>query len=145
MPEITRQTFDMPEETRPFSPPESGQVDLVGGGQIGRGTFMPGWRWALNVKPIAGTDLCQQAHTGYVQQGRMTILMEDGYQVTLDPGDYVSIPPGHDAWVVGDEPCIIIDWQGFADYAQAAAAADSGAATSGISVQQVPPITPPAP
>ena len=117
---LQRWNFDELAETRTFSPPESGQVDLVDGAKVGRGTFMPGWRWAINVKPIAGGESCQAAHYGYCVQGRMTVLMDDGTQLTMEPGDIVSIPPGHDAWTEGSEPCIIIDWQGFADYAQGA-------------------------
>ena len=68
--------------------------------------------------PIAGTDSCQAAHTCYFIAGRMTVAMDDGEQAEYGPGDFAIMAPGHDAWTVGDEPCIVIDWQGFADYAK---------------------------
>jgi hypothetical protein len=65
MPALTRESFDSPVETRNFDPPSSGHLDLVAGGKVGRAVFNPGWRWSANVKPIAGTELCEQAHGGY--------------------------------------------------------------------------------
>jgi EutQ-like cupin domain len=118
---LTKANFGSPEETRYFEPPESGHLDLVAGGKVGRGTFNPGWRWSENVKPIAKTDLCEQAHVAYCISGQMTVQAKDGTQVTYGPGDYAEMAPGHDAWVVGDVPCVVIDWTGFATYAQPAA------------------------
>lgn len=106
---IEIKSFDSPDETRPFE--RNGRVEMVviGGREIGKGIFEPGWRWSEDVKPIAGTDSCQFAHLGYVLSGRLRILMDDGEQAEIGPGDVFSIPPGHDATVVGDEPCVTID------------------------------------
>ena len=87
-------------------------------GPIGRATFQPGWRWSEHVKPIAKTDSCQAAHTCYFVSGRMKVVMDDGEEMEYGPGDFAIMAPGHDAWIVGDEPCVVIDWQGFADYAK---------------------------
>ena len=116
---LVRMSLDTPEETRPFEG-GTGQVDVVNltGGAVGRATFRPGWRWSEHVKPIAGTDSCQAAHTGYYVSGRMKVVTDDGEEIEYGPGDFAVIPPGHDAWVVGNEPCVVIDWQGFADYAR---------------------------
>jgi quercetin dioxygenase-like cupin family protein len=117
---LLRKSLDAPEETRPFEG-GSGQVELVNleGGAVGRATFLPGWRWSEHVKPIAQTASCEAAHTGYYVSGRMRVVMDDGAEMDFGPGDFAVIPPGHDAWVLGDEPCVVIDWQGFADYARA--------------------------
>jgi quercetin dioxygenase-like cupin family protein len=116
---MIRKSLDTPEETRPFEG-GTGQVELVNvdAGPVGRGTFLPGWRWSEHVKPIAQTDSCQAPHMGYYLSGRMRVVMDDGQEEEFGPGDYAVIPPGHDAWTVGDEPCVVIDWQGFADYAK---------------------------
>jgi quercetin dioxygenase-like cupin family protein len=116
---LTRMSFDTPEEVRRFEG-ESGQLELVNlqAGPVGRATFNPGWKWSEHVKPIAGTSSCQAAHTCYFVAGRMKVVMDDGEQIEYGPGDFAVMPPGHDAWIVGDEPCVVIDWQGFADYAK---------------------------
>ena len=116
---LVRMSFDSPEETRPFEG-GMGQVQVVNSeaGTVGRATFLPGWRWSEHVKPIADTDTCEAAHTGYFVSGRMNVVMDDGEEIEYGPGDFGVIPPGHDAWTVGDEPCVVIDWQGFADYAK---------------------------
>ncbi len=115
---LIRMSFDTPEETRPFEG-GSGQLELVNreNGAVGRATFLPGWRWSEHVAPIAKTASCQAAHTCYFVSGRMKVVMDDGEE-EFGPGDFAIIPPGHDAWIVGDEPCVVIDWQGFADYAR---------------------------
>jgi quercetin dioxygenase-like cupin family protein len=116
---LYRRNFDDPEEVRLF---EEGMGELrlvdLDAGPVGRAVFEPGWRWSKHVKPIARTDSCQAAHTGYVISGRMKIVMDDGQEAEFGPGDYMICPPGHDAWILGDEPCVIVDWQGFADYAK---------------------------
>ena len=106
---IETKSFDSPDETRPFE--GRGRLELVSlaGRDIGRGTFEPGWRWSQNVKPIAQTDSCQVTHLGYVLSGRMRIVMDDGGEGEIGPGDVFAIPAGHDAEVVGDEPCVMID------------------------------------
>lgn len=99
-----------------------GQVELVnlGSGPVGRGTFEPGWRWSSDVKPLAGTDSCQVGHVGYVLSGSMTVRMDDGEERTYAPGEAFNMPPGHDAWTEGDEPCVLLDFGGLTGYAQRA-------------------------
>ena len=119
MPGLVRKSFDSPEETRPFEG-GTGKLELVNidAGVVGRATFLPGWKWSEHVKPIARTDSCQAAHMGYFVSGRMKVVMDDGEEMEYGPGDFAIMAPGHDAWIIGDEPCVVIDWQGFADYAK---------------------------
>jgi quercetin dioxygenase-like cupin family protein len=119
MPGLTRKSFDAPDETRPFEE-GMGKLEVINteDGVVGRATFEPGWQWSKHIKPIAGTDSCEAAHTGYFVSGRMTVVMDDGEEMEYGPGDFATMAPGHDAWVVGDEPCVVIDWQGYADYAK---------------------------
>jgi mannose-6-phosphate isomerase-like protein (cupin superfamily) len=109
MASVEVRSFDNPDETRAFE--GKGHLDLVevGGRNVGRSVFEPGWRWSKNVKPIAGTDSCQVHHFGYVVSGRMKVTMDDGTVAELGPGDVAVIPPGHDAEIVGDEQCVMID------------------------------------
>jgi hypothetical protein len=111
-----------PDETRTFP---LGKVDLVllGDVTVGRLELQPGWRWSESVKPLAGTESCQAAHTGYNISGRMHVKMDDGTEAEYGPGDAYVIPPGHDAWVVGDEPVIGLDFTGMREYAKAGATA----------------------
>ena len=110
-------SMDSPGEIRSF---EKGRVELVNvaGATIGRATFEPGWKWSTCVNPIANTGSCQAAHYGYQVSGTLTTRMDDGTEYTSHAGDVLNIPPGHDAWVVGDEPVVVIDFQGMADYAR---------------------------
>ncbi len=103
--------LDTPDDKRSF---DHGQIALVHlpGATIGRATFSPGWRWSADVKPIAGTDSCQVAHTAYVVSGRMGVRMDDGTEIELGPGDAHVVGPGHDAWVIGDDPLVAIDFAG---------------------------------
>ena len=111
------QNIASPHETRPFK--AHGHMDVVtlGDFTIGRGTFEPGWRWSEDVKPIAGTESCQTHHTGVCVSGQMTVRFDSGEEMTVGPGDVVDLEPGHDAWVVGDEACIMFD-TGVAAYAK---------------------------
>jgi quercetin dioxygenase-like cupin family protein len=106
-----------PDETRPFADKGRAEVVNVGGTTIIRGTFEPGWRWSEHVKPLAGTESCQAGHTGYMVSGRMHIRMDDGTEQEAGAGDAVRIEPGHDAWIVGDETCVFIDFTA-PDYAK---------------------------
>jgi hypothetical protein len=90
----------------------------VAGGVVGRFTFYPGWRWSNDVKPIAKTELCEAPHFLYQISGRMHVVMKDGSAHEFGPGDVGLIPPGHDAWVVGNEPAVVIDWGGAKNYAR---------------------------
>lgn len=119
MADMQKMSLNAPEEVRAFTD-GSGKLELVNlqAGAVGRATFEPGWRWSKHVKPIAGTESCQAAHLAYYITGRMKVVMDDGREEEFGPGDFAIIPAGHDAWIVGDEPCVVIDWQGFADYAK---------------------------
>jgi quercetin dioxygenase-like cupin family protein len=111
--------FDDADEVRPFE--DRGQVRLVniGGREVGLGVFEPGWRWHDHVKPIVGTHSCEFPHFIYVIAGRMKVVMDDGTEAELRAGDVATVAPGHDAWVVGDEPCITVDLaEDDADYAK---------------------------
>jgi hypothetical protein len=110
--------FESPDETRPFEGKGYAQVLNIGGRVVGRGVFEPGWRWSDNVKPIAGTDSCQVSHLGYIISGRMKVYSDDGTTGEIGPGDVYALHPGHDAEVVGDEPCISLDFGEFGDYAK---------------------------
>lgn len=116
---MVRRSFDTPDETRPFQG-QKGQLELVatGEGSVGRATFRPGWRWSEHVGPIVQTPSCEVAHEGYVVSGRMRIRMSDGTEEEFGPGDVMIVPPGHDAWVLGDEACVVIDWAGSTTYAK---------------------------
>ena len=119
MSDLQSKNFQTPDETRKFA--GHGHVDLVNlaSGPVGLGTFEPGWRWSNDVKPLAGTDSCQVEHLGYVVSGRMKVVMDYGQEAEVGPGDAIHIPPGHDAWTVGDEACVIIDFAGLKGYALA--------------------------
>jgi mannose-6-phosphate isomerase-like protein (cupin superfamily) len=109
--------IDKADETRQFP---NGHLDVVQVGDVtfGRATFEPGWKWSESVKPVAGTDLCMVHHNGYVVSGNLHIVMEDGTEVDVGPGDVFVCPPGHDAWVLGDEACVALDFAaGIATYA----------------------------
>lgn len=112
-------SLDQPDDTRPTA--DRGRIELVALGDvtIGRATFLPGWRWSEHVRPRAGTELCEVTHTGYVISGREVVRMADGTEVELGPGDAFVVGPGHDAWVVGEEPCVTLDFSGGATFAQA--------------------------
>ena len=105
-------------EVRAFKAHGQVLIGSAGGAAYVLGTFEPGWRFSTDVGPIAGTESCQTRHLGYVLSGRMTVRMDDGTEVEIGPGDMFDLPAGHDAWVVGDEPCVMVDWQGVADYAK---------------------------
>jgi hypothetical protein len=118
MADIEVKSFDSPDETRPFEGKGRADVVNVAGQTIGRGTFEPGWRWSENVQPIAQTDSCQVAHLGYVLSGRMKVFMDGGPEADVGPGDVFAIPRGHDAVVVGDEACVMVDFGEFGEYAK---------------------------
>jgi hypothetical protein len=107
--------LDSPDETREF---ENGKLDVVNLGEVtvGRAVFQPGWRWSQDVKPIAGTDSCEVPHVGYVISGRMRVRMDDGTEHEFGPADALVIPPGHDAWIEGDETFVMLDFSGAEQY-----------------------------
>ena len=116
---IGSKNFKTPDEVRTFA---KGKVEVVklGDATIGRATFEPGWRWSTCVKPLANTNSCEAAHFGYQVSGTMRIRMDDGTELECKAGDVALVPPGHDAWVVGNESVVIVDFQGMPDYAKQA-------------------------
>jgi len=112
-----QKSFDKPDETRSF---ERGVVELVtiGGAEIGRLVLQPGWRWSEHVKPIAGTDLCEAPHFQYHVAGTLRLRTAEGREFDATPGQVTSLPAGHDAWVVGDEDVVVVDWFGASHYAK---------------------------
>jgi len=108
--------FETPDETRTF---EKGRFDVVtiGGISVGRARYEPGWKWSVHVAPIAGTPSCRVEHVGLVVSGRAMVAMEDGREILLQPGDLFAIAPGHDSWVVGDEPYVSLHLLGAGGYA----------------------------
>ena len=117
MSKVEHEHFGTPTETRVFP---NGKVEILemAGGTIGRVTLEPGWRWSNDVKPIAGTESCEAPHFQYHVSGKLAIRMDDGQEILAGPGDVTSLPQGHDAWVVGDEPVVTVDWYGASNYAK---------------------------
>jgi mannose-6-phosphate isomerase-like protein (cupin superfamily) len=111
-------SHDTPDETR--TPPKT-RVDVVRleGYTIGRFTFEPGWRWSECIKPVVNTDSCQLSHVGYAVSGQCTIHLNDGTELTIRPGQSYTIPPGHDAWVEGNEPFVAIEVMSAEQFAKA--------------------------
>lgn len=112
-------TFAKPDEIREF-PNGKAEILEMGGAQIGRFVFQPGWRWSTDVKPVAKTPSCEAPHFQYHVSGKLGIRMDDGTELVVGPGDVTSLPKGHDAWVIGDEPAIVVDWFGASNYAKKA-------------------------
>ncbi len=114
---IEQRDFAQPDEVRTF---ENGRAEIlrIGGMEIGRLTFSPGWQWSKHVKPIAGTDLCEAPHFQYHVAGRLHVVTADGAEFEFGPGEVTSLTAGHDAWVVGDEDVVVVDWFGASHYAE---------------------------
>ena len=117
MQETEHRSFQAPDETREF-PHGRAEIVKIGGGEVGRLVFEPGWRWSNDVKPIAGTESCEAPHFQYHVSGRLRIRMDDGSEIEAGPGDVTSLPSGHDARVVGDEAVVTVDWFGASNYAR---------------------------
>jgi hypothetical protein len=117
MQQTEHRSFEAADEVRAFP---SGHADIlkVGESEIGRLVFEPGWRWSKDLKPIAGTDSCEAPHFQYHLTGTLGIRMDDGTEIVAKPGDVTSLPQGHDAWVIGDEPVVVVDWFGASNYAK---------------------------
>jgi hypothetical protein len=110
MPGVESRDFDRPDEVRS---PEKTTIDVVNVGptEVGRFTFQPGWTWSECIKPVVGTESCQQEHLGYAVSGHIHIAHEDGTETDIGPGEAYLIAPGHDAWVVGDDPFVGIEFK----------------------------------
>lgn len=117
MEKVEVKSFGKPDEVRNFP---KGRLELIkiGGAIIGRGIFEPSWRWATSVQPIAKTKSCEAPHFQYHVSGVLKVRMDDGNEFECRPGDVSLLTSGHDAWVVGNEPVVIVDFQGMADYAK---------------------------
>lgn len=117
MSKMQKMSLSQPDEKRSF---EKGQIELasLGGVTFGRATLQPGWKWSTCVKPLVKTSSCEAAHLQYHVAGRLHVVMDDGAQDEFGPGDVSLIPSGHDAWVVGNEPVVVIDISGMVDYAK---------------------------
>ena len=115
---IELKSFRMPDEVREFP---NGRLELitVGGAVVGRAIFQPGWRWATSVQPIAKTSSCEAPHFQYHVAGVLRIRMDNGEELECRPGDVSLLPSGHDAWVIGDEAAVVVDFQGMLDFATA--------------------------
>lgn len=119
MARLQRQRFSEPSAVRRFP---HGRIDVVelDDNVVGRMTYEPGWRWSVDIKPTAGTDRCQNHHLGVTLQGRLRVEMADGTELEVGPGEVFEFPPGHDAWVVGDEPWISVDFLAMRTYGRPA-------------------------
>jgi hypothetical protein len=117
MASLEKRNIESPDETRPFRAHGHADVVTLGDFTLGRAVYEPGWRWSQDVKPVAGTESCQVRHTGFCVSGNITVRANDGTQESYGPGDVLLIEPGHDAWVDGDEPCVVLD-TGMAPYAK---------------------------
>jgi hypothetical protein len=110
LPGIESKSFANPDETRT---PAKARVDVVtvGGTEVGRITFEPGWKWSESIKPVVGTERCENDHVGYLEAGSLAVVHEDGTEVTINAGDAYRIAPGHDAWVVGSETAVAYEFE----------------------------------
>jgi hypothetical protein len=117
LPNAELKAFDKPDEVREFP---KGKLELVnvGGAMIGRATFQPGWKWSTSVQPLVKTKSCEAPHFQYHVSGYLMVKMDDGTMLECKPGDISLLPNGHDAWVGGNEPVVVVDFQGMMDYAK---------------------------
>jgi class 3 adenylate cyclase len=117
MARLQRRRFAEPDDVRIIP---HGRVEVVelDDRVVGRMTYAPGWRWSVDVKPIAGTQSCQFHHFGVTMSGRLRVQMNEGVELEVGPGEVFEIPPGHDAWVVGDEPWVSVDFEAMRGYAR---------------------------
>lgn len=122
---VTSIDFDRPDETRTF-PNGRWEIVHIGESTVARGTLEPGWHWATDVKPIVGTETCQQRHVGYLVSGRLRVVTSDGTETTVGAGQAYVIEPGHDAWAEGDSPAVGIEYasRSAASYATPAGGSD---------------------
>jgi len=105
-----KRNFDSADEVRT---PDKAKVEIVklGDATVGRATFQPGWRWSECIKPVVGGDSCQVEHLGVILSGRLGARHNDGTEVEVGPGEVFHVEPGHEGWVIGDEPVVSIEFQ----------------------------------
>lgn len=108
---LEHRNFSSPDEVMEF---EKGKIEILNmkGGTLARLSLEPGWHWAEHEKPLVNTELCEVPHFFYLISGRIRILMADGTEFECGAGEVLQIPAGHDAWVIGDETVVGIDWSG---------------------------------
>ena len=111
MADVLSKSFDEPDDVVEFPKIRSHIVEL-GDLTVGRFTSEPGWRWSEHVKPVAGTEWCEAPHFQYSIAGTVRVQMSDGTEFDVGPGEISVLEPGHDAWVIGDEPAVVVDWGG---------------------------------
>ena len=115
---ITCKSLDSPDETR--TPPRTTvEVVRLGETTVARFTFQPGWRWSEDIKPVVGTPTCQTRHVGVIHSGTLHTVHDDGTEAELRAGDAYLIEPGHDGWVVGDEPLVVLEFESADTFAKA--------------------------
>jgi quercetin dioxygenase-like cupin family protein len=114
---VVLKRFERPDEVRNF---DKGKFEIVrlAGVTVGKATYEPGWKWSEHVRPVAGTPSCQVEHVGLVVSGRAKVRMDDGTEVELAPGDLFHVAPGHDSWVLGNEPYVSLHFLGANEYAR---------------------------
>ena len=117
MPRLQSRRFGSPDERRAF-PHGSAELVILDESAVGRARYAPGWRWTTDIAAIAGTPTCQLHHLGYSLSGVMHVITDDGQELDILPESIYEIPAGHDAWVVGDEPAVVVDWYGASNYAK---------------------------
>jgi len=114
--DVILKRFENPDETRTF-PKGKFELIRIGGMSIGRASYAPGWKWSMDVGAATGAKMCSVEHVGMVISGRATAAMSDGRIIEMRAGDVFYIPPGHDSWVVGDEPYVSLHFLGTEQYA----------------------------
>ncbi len=111
MAQLEKKSFNSADQT--MNPPKAKmEIVNIGGKMIAKAIFEPGWKWSVDLAPTMGSDTCPMHHFGYMESGSMQIHMQDGTEMTVSKGDVVDIQPGHDAWVVGNEPAVLVDFGG---------------------------------
>ena len=105
---IEKKSLNQPEQTKSIGRVKV-EVVTIGGLSFQRDTAQPGWRWSVDVKPVAKTESCQVNHLLYVISGRLHVRTNDGKEMEFNPGDMGLIPPGHDGWTVGDKPVVWLE------------------------------------
>ena len=120
MAKMEGKNFNAADEVRTF---DKGKLEIIniGGRTVGRATFQPGWRWSKSVKPLVNTKSCEAPHFQYHVSGTIRVKMDDGTERDFKAGDVSLLGAGHDAWVIGDEPVVVVDFQGMVDYAKGSA------------------------
>jgi class 3 adenylate cyclase len=116
MAEFRSKNFGNPDQTMRF-PKLTAELVEVGELTVGYIVTEPGWRWSVDMRPVVGGEWCQARHVGVVLSGRVAVHLQDGRMLEFGPNDVFDIPPGHDGWTLGDEPCIQIEWAGLHTFA----------------------------